>query len=91
MFERRHVEAISESLYSTQVFFFKHRLSLCRRCASRNSTNRNVFLISSFHTHEHQSGEIRLLKISSLTKSLIFFFAVEIHFEVRGRNWLGAG
>ena len=47
--------------------------------------------ISSFSVHKHQSGEVSLVKILSLTKSVIFFFPVEIRFKVRGTNWLSGG
>ena len=49
------------------------------------------YLVSSLHSHEHQSGQVVLLKISSLTKFVIMVFAVKIRFEVRGTNWLAFG
>ena len=47
------------------------------------------FLLPLWSSH-HQSGEVGLSTISSLTKSVIFF-RVEIRGKVRETNWLNAG
>ena len=47
-------------------------------------------LISGFRVDEHQSGGVSLLKVSSSTKSVVFY-PVEIRLEVIGTNWLSAG
>ena len=43
------------------------------------------YLINSFREHEQQSGELSLFKISSLTKSVVYF-GTRNHFEVRRTN-----
>ena len=61
--------------------------------ASRNSTNQNMcYLIGSFRAHEQQAGEVSVLKISSLTKSVIFFPSWNSFSTLRNKLtywWLG--
>ena len=79
-------------IHDTQYFSFIN--TVCHSAGGVRHEIRPIrirYSISSLDGHEHQSGEIVLLKISSLTKSVILFFAVEIRFEARGKNWPGSG